>query len=48
MFSIKTKILPYAIPCEIVPYIDEVDMIYSGRDVVYAKKELNFYIIKKG
>ncbi len=38
---------PYAIPCEIVPYIDEVDMIYSGRDVLYAKKELNFYIIKK-
>ncbi len=36
----------YAMPCQKVPYIDDVDMIYAGSDVVYARKGNDMYIIK--
>jgi len=40
------KCEPYAIPCQKIPYIDGVDMIYAGRNVVYAQKGNYVYIIK--
>ncbi len=37
---------PYAMPCKEIPYIEDVDMIYAGKNVVYAMKGNEIVVIR--
>lgn len=44
--SNNCKCVPYAMPCKKIPDIEDVDMVYPGKNVVYAIKGNDIFVIK--